>query len=189
MPTVELNNAPVASSGQTGTAFIDLLGNARLLAVIMNLRAEITYCNAYFCKVTGWTRSQLDGRVWQEVLAPPGTGDLSGLFDDLVNEKPGPWHEENEIRTRDGQTLFVRWNYVLMKDSFGVTVAAGCIGENVTERVLLQRKLSKKSEEGLLALQRELHDGLGQELFGISMTAKSLATYVMRGGSGEPVCT
>ena len=174
---------PLEPSGLTDrcAGFVDLLQTVNVIAVVIDQRGEILHINDYFLTLTGWTLPEVCGQNWQQMFAPPGIGSLCGLLDDLLSEKPGCWHEENEVVTRSGEHLFVRWSNIFFKDASGCVVAAGLIGENVSERVLLQRKLVEVSAHERMALQQELHDGLGQQLFGLSMSAASLATRTERG--------
>jgi signal transduction histidine kinase len=62
----------------------------------------------------------------------------------------------------------------------GNVVAAGGIGEDVTDRKVLERALADCNARERGVLEKELHDGLGQELVGIALLARSLATSAGR---------
>lgn len=93
---------------------------------------------------------------------------------------PNAWHGETEIRIRSGERRIIRWNYMLLLDSSGLPVGAAGIGEDVTERRKLERALTEHAARERGNLEKELHDGLGQELAGIALLARSLATSAGR---------
>ncbi len=162
------------------SCFRDLLDNVNLIAVTIDLNARITYCNRFFLSLTGWSFDEIEGRNWHEVFEPPSIEDLRPLFADMFRDLPNSWHHENDVLTRSGERRTVRWNNMLLKDAQGNTLAAASIGEDVTDRKNLERALSDCNARERGTLARELHDGLGQELVGIALLARSLATSANR---------
>jgi PAS domain S-box-containing protein len=170
----------IAAAPDAQTCFRDLLDKVNLIAVTIDHNAQITYCNEFFLRLTGWSFAEIEGRNWHEVFVPPAIEDLRPLFADMFRDLPGTWHHENDIFTRSGERRCVRWNNIILKDSLGKAVAAGSIGEDVTDRKKLERALADCNVRERGALERELHDGLGQELVGIALLARSLATSAGR---------
>jgi PAS domain S-box-containing protein len=164
------------------TRFRELLDNVNLIAVTINTRTEITYCNEYFLQVTQWTLAEVQGRRWQDVFVPVWVADISGLLTDILNDSPRATHHENDLLTRSGERRSVRWNNIVLRDAANRIVGAAGIGEDITERRLLERQLLDSSERERRHLQSQLHDGLGQELFGIAILARSIATAAERDG-------
>jgi len=68
----------------------------------------------------------------------------------------------------------------LLRDVIGQPVAAAGIGEDVTDRKKVERALLDCNARERCSLERDLHDGLGQELAGIALLARSLATSADR---------
>jgi PAS domain S-box-containing protein len=170
----------VALGPDPRASFRDLLDNVNLIAVIIDHNTRITYCNQFFLRLTGWSFKEIEGRNWHEVFVPPSIEDLRPLFSDLFRDLPNSWHHENDVLTRNGERRTVRWNNMLLRDAQGTAIAAGSVGEDVTDRKKLERALSDCSARERGALERELHDGLGQELVGIALLARSLATSASR---------
>jgi PAS domain S-box-containing protein len=158
------------------------MSTVNLLGVTVDTEKRITYCNDYCLKLMGWTFAELEGRRWDEVCVPPAIEDLSGLFTDLFDDVPSARHHENDVLTRSGERRCIRWNNIVLRDAGGATVGAAGIGEDITERKLLERELLATSTRERGQLQSELHDGLGQEIFGIAILARSLATSAQRQG-------
>ena len=160
--------------------FRDLLDNVNLIAVTIDCNARITYCNQFFLNLTGWSFEEIEGRNWHEVFVPPSIEDLRPLFSDMFRDLPNSWHHENDVLMRNGEQRTVRWNNMLLRDARGNTIGAGSIGEDVTDRKKLERALTDCNARERGTLARELHDGLGQELVGIALLARSLATSAGR---------
>jgi PAS domain S-box-containing protein len=161
-------------------SFRNLLDNVNLIAVTIDHNARITYCNQFFLNLTGWSFKEIEGRNWHEVFVPPSIEDLRPLFSDMFRDLPDSWHHENDVLMRNGEHRTVRWNNMLFRDPQGNPVAAGSIGEDVTDRKKLERALTDCNARERGTLERELHDGLGQELVGIALLARSLATSASR---------
>src|SRR5439155_26500973 len=51
--------------------FREMLQNARLLAVIVDENAQITFVNEFLLELTGWTRAEVIGTSWYERFVPP----------------------------------------------------------------------------------------------------------------------
>jgi PAS domain S-box-containing protein len=160
--------------------FRDLLDNVNLIAVTIDHNARITYCNQFFLRLTGWSFEEIEGRDWHEVFVPPSIEDLRPLFADMFRDLSDSWHHENDVLTRNGERRTVRWNNMLLRDAHGKAVAAGSVGEDVTDRKMLERALTDCTARERCVLERELHDGLGQELVGVALLARSLATSAGR---------
>ncbi len=160
--------------------FRALMSTVKLLGVVIDAEKRITYCNDYCLELLGWTFAELKGRRWDAVCVPPEIEDLSGLFTDLFDDVPSARHHENDVLTRFGERRCIRWNNLVLRDAGGTIVGAAGIGEDITESRLLERELLATSTRERRQLQSELHDGLGQEIFGIAILARSLATSAQR---------
>jgi signal transduction histidine kinase len=71
--------------------------------------------------------------------------------------------------------------FVAERDQRGEIVSVLAIGRDVTEHRHLERALLEVTNREQLRLGSELHDGLGQELTGLSLTASALAAAARRG--------
>jgi PAS domain S-box-containing protein len=170
----------LGAAPDTQTCFRDLMDKVNLIAVSVDSDARIVYCNDFFLRLTGWDFAEIEGRSWHDVFVPPSIEDLQPLFVDMFRDLPGTWHHENDIFTRSGERRSIRWNNILLKDSLGNVVAAGSIGEDVSDRKKLERALADCNVRERGAVEKELHDGLGQELVGVALLARSLATSAGR---------
>jgi len=124
----------------------ELLGNVELFAVMLDLDGQITFCNDYLLRTTGWQRAEIIGRNWFDLFIPAHDSDIRKAFAALVSEAPSSWHRENQILTRDGELRLVNWNNSVLRSAEGAVIGSASIGEDVTDR--------KKSEARILHLNR-----------------------------------
>ena len=60
--------------------FSDMLGNVKLVSMMLDREARITYCNDYLLRLTGWRREEVMGREWFELFIPAGRSDVKDMF-------------------------------------------------------------------------------------------------------------
>ena len=159
------------------------MSDVNLFAVMFNLSAEIIYCNAHFILMTGFAVDEILGRGWNEIFVSPGTGDSPSPFSHWASSDRDPSHQENGLQTQGGEYHWVRWNSIPLRDPLGTIVGVASIGEDTTERRRLERALLDSSARERRQLEGELHDGLGQELFGLALSARALADTAKRGNA------
>lgn len=159
----------------------ELLGNTTLLAVMFSSNAKIIYCNGHFVQMTGLSLDEVLGRSWDDIFPSPALDSTPIHFADWFANKPGTLHNrECALLTREGEHYWVRWNSIPLRDPSGTMVGVASIGEDVTERRRLEQALLDSSARERRNLEGELHDGLGQELFGLALSARALAESAKR---------
>jgi len=161
--------------------FKELMSNVSLLAVMFNSRAEIIYCNGHFVQLTGLSLDEVMGHRWNDVFASPRVEELAGPLLKKTDGRAEASHHEGELSTRAGDRYWVRWNTIPLRDSSRTMIGAASIGEDITERRELERALLDCSARERRNLEGELHDGLGQELFGLALLSRTLAKSAKRG--------
>jgi PAS domain S-box-containing protein len=129
--------------------FRDMLNNLEFVAMMLDIAGNITYCNDYFQRLTGWSREEVIGRNWIELFIPPDEADdLRRAFASLVLDRPEVWHHRNEIVTRSGARRLIQWNNTVLRSASGDAIGTASIGEDITDRTLAEREL-RRSEEHL----------------------------------------
>jgi PAS domain S-box-containing protein len=166
--------------------FRELMNNVNLFAVMFNSNAEIIYCSGHFLQMTGLLLEEVMGRSWSAVFSSPWASDLPIPFSDWFKSKPDALHHESDVLTREGESYWVRWNSIPLRDASGTIVGIASIGEDITERRRLERALLDSGARERRKLEGELHDGLGQELFGLALLARGVAESARRGSKANP---
>jgi PAS domain S-box-containing protein len=112
--------ATAAGLRESERHFSDMVGNLELVSMMLNREARITYCNDHLLRLTGWQREEVMGRSWPELFLPPEVVKVSrGVFAGLLTDQAPAWHHENDILTRSGTRLRIRWNNSLLRSNSG----------------------------------------------------------------------
>lgn len=122
------------------------LENMPLLGVGLNRNAGIIFCNRTLLEATGWKAEEILGRDWFDLFVPDGAAVrevFRALLDDPDAERTLR-HHENEIKTRQGGKLLVRWSNMALQGPDGGVIGTMSMGEDITE--------SRKAEERFRAL-------------------------------------
>jgi PAS domain S-box-containing protein len=123
-----------------------MLANLNLVSLMLDRDARVTYCNDYFLRLTGWAREEVLGRNWIEFVPPHCRGEVKDVFNALLADAPEAWHHENEILTRMGDRLMIRWNNSVLRSASGEAVGAAAIGEDITEHKRTEEQLQQSQK-------------------------------------------
>ena len=138
--------------------FRDMLENIELVAISLDNYGNITFCNDYCLKLTGWRTEEVMGRNWFELFIPPESEIQNIYFSSILNGQM-PVHIDNEILTRDGKIRLISWNNTMLHDLSGVVIGTSSIGVDITENREAEEKIFRQLEE----LQRWQLVTLGRE--------------------------
>lgn len=121
--------------------FSDLLENVNLIALILDVYGNVTFCNTYLLEMTQYTKEEMIGCNWFEKFLPD-----SHLYEknEVYKGITGgtiPKHFENSIITKNGEIRSVSWNNTLLRDSSGTIIGTASIGEDTTDRNLAEETL------------------------------------------------
>lgn len=120
--------------------FRNMVQNVQLVSVILDNQGNITFCNDYFIKLTGWQRDEIIGNNWIEMFIPhEKRQELMAQFKNI--EKLDNQQKIREIVTRWGDRKIILCNNTLLRDSQGNVVGTAHIGEDVTERKIIEERM------------------------------------------------
>lgn len=127
--------------------FRDVLETIPLIAVQINTKGTVTFCNQYLAGLSGWERSEIVGRDWFDTFVPESHRQrLREVFLEKA-EKTGtlPSQVENEILTRKGETRLILWSNTLLRGEMGVVAGFNAIGQDISDRKRVEQALSKSA--------------------------------------------
>ena len=118
----------------------------------------ITYTNATFRQMTGYTQEELSGKSILNLIEPASKRDeLSEYLSMLVKEQPEPTIYSQQYRTKDGRVIDIEVSWRYNRDNKGGVVGFSSIITDVTERKQAE-VVVRESEEKHRALIENLTD-------------------------------
>ncbi|MEL6249342.1 MAG: PAS domain S-box protein, partial [Cyanobacteria bacterium J06627_15] len=117
-----------------------LLENVHLAVVGLDAAGNITYANPFFLEMTGYTADEVMGQNWFTRFLPPGQqSQVQQYFEQLRSQADAPLRYQNTILTRSGEARVMVWNNTPLYDRQGALVGTTSIGEDVTDRLAMDR--------------------------------------------------
>lgn len=162
-----------------------IVNTAQVATLVLDTEGRIVQFNPYLEKITGWRFDEVRGRDWFETFLPnvdPATiqhlaeGKLAGNLT-MGNRNP--------ILTKNRDRRYIEWYTSPLTDCCGRLIGLLCTGQDVTQRRELERHIVDIANEERRRIGTDLHDGVGQELTGLSMFADSLAIALTRASRPE----
>ncbi len=143
--------------------FRDLLEGAQLVAIMIDLKSGISFCNDYALSITGWTREEVIGRPASEFLDADYLRHLSGAVTDPTEGGRHLPISESAILTRDGGRRRIQWSSTVLRDSSGRPAGFASLGEDITELSRLRAEAAtRESEERFRAIFQYAALGVAQ---------------------------
>jgi PAS domain S-box-containing protein len=132
-----------------------ILDRVQLVAVMLDVFGRVTFCNSYLLSLTGWTRDEIVGRDWFDLLVPEGDRRGGRLrFQEALVHGGFDVGFELPIVTRDGKLRQIAWDSAVIRDSSGQAIGAASFGRDMTEQRELEsqyRQSQKMEAVGQLA--------------------------------------
>lgn len=164
--------------------FREVLDNLELVSVMLDRDANITYCNDYFLRLTGWRREEVMGGNWFERFVPPERADEAlKRFTVLLADGQDLRHTTHEVLTRSGQKRLLQWNNSLMYSASGKVIGTASIAEDITDRVRLEKQLLRAQRMESLGT---LAGGIAHDLNNILLPILMGVTLLKRFDPNEP---
>ena len=69
---------------ESNRRFQEMLENVSLIAVTLDTRGEVTFCNDFLLRLTGWPREEVIGQPWVEKFLPDGDDAARNSFSGLL---------------------------------------------------------------------------------------------------------
>jgi len=122
--------------------FREMLSTVNQIAIMLDVQGNLTFCNDFVLKLTGWEREEVLGQHWFSTFLPKDIGENVGaLFATALGQGTVPAHFENEIVTKKGERRLVVWSNTVLRDEHGQVIAVASLGTDSTEQRRMEQAL------------------------------------------------
>lgn len=150
-----------------------LLENVRLVAVGRDKNGKLNYVNPYFLEVVGYTKAEAIGQDWFETFLPLYQRKrLQNNYLELL-EQEFYTYNQNIILTKSGEERVIAWNNTLLQDCQGNAIGTLSIGEDITERQVIERM----KEEFISVVSHELRTPLTSIHGALNLLSSGLVNF------------
>jgi len=156
---VEINEALGCEIDERGRAeeslkaserrFRELLETVQMVAVILDPQGNITFCNDFLLRLSGWTREEVLGSNWFDTFIPEEVREnVNAVFSEALATSTVAAHFENPIVTKNGLRRVIIWDNTILKNIDGTLSGVASLGTDVTEQRNMEEQLrhSQKME-------------------------------------------
>jgi PAS domain S-box-containing protein len=135
-------DARVASEAQLRESerrYAEMLDGVDMLAITVDADGRLVYCNDALLRLTGWERDAVIGQSWARQFLPPDSPELRDFLQGQQAGATWPARSEGHVVTRSGERRLVRWSHAALVGPDGATFGRSSIGDDITERIELER--------------------------------------------------
>ncbi len=127
--------------------FRHTLENIELVAVALDRRGTVRFCNNFFLKLTGWQREEVVSHQWLDIFVPTNTKEhAEEFFAHMDHPESFPSQFEAPILTKEGQQRLINWNSTLTYDLQNRGIGVTIIGDDITDKRDTEEQLRKLSQ-------------------------------------------
>jgi PAS domain S-box-containing protein len=157
---------------ESNLRFNEMLENVELIAMTLDKKGRVTFCNDYLLALTDWTSEEVIGSDWYSRFLPESAVSIRDVFFSTIEAGLVPKHLQNPIKTRSGEIRDILWSNTVLRDAKGEIEGTASIGQDVTDRNKAA-KILQESEERFRQLAENIH-----EVFWITDSASDKIVYV-----------
>ena len=139
--------------------------------------------NQALCRIVGYTAEELLGSGYQALTHPDDLGADAHFERELLQGIRSYYQWEKRYFHKDGHTVWISLSVSLMRGLDRAPLYFIAQIQDISDRKRLEAELGDLTSFEQQQLGRNLHDGLGQELTGLSLLARAFATRADRLGS------
>jgi PAS domain S-box-containing protein len=173
--------AAVREERDRAQSYLDI---ADVILLALDLQGRVTLINRKGCSTLGWEESELLGRKWIETCLPAATREqIRVCFHNVLAGDQS--YIQNPVLTKEGEERMIGWRNSLLRDSAGAVIGTLSSGEDITERLKfestlrhLSGRLLQAQDEERRKVAREVHDGIGTYVSGLSLALGKIRTFL-----------
>ena len=163
----------------------NIVNTSQHVTLVLDTAGRIVGFNPYLEKLTGWRHAEAIGQDWFEAFVPAGHRQATRevYFQTLTGSQT--CGNVTPILTKDKRKLQIEWYHAPLTDSTGKLIGLLCTGQDVTQRLELERHVLDVASDEQRRIGTDLHDVVGQELTGLSLIAAALSMSLKRESRSE----
>ncbi len=123
--------------------FRQILENIQLAALQLDVEGNVTFCNEFTERLTGWPRSAILGHNWFELTLPEAqrAAAIQAHQARIRGDQPAAITMDRELITRWGETRQVRGHITPLLNPAGGTIGVTILDEDITEYMRAEGEL------------------------------------------------
>ncbi len=158
-----------------------LYANAPVGLCYFDTDLRYRYINEWLARINGLEVEAHLGKTIDEVLQDVAADVVPQLLQVIETGEPIIDGEvEAETPAHPGESRHYMHSYYPDISKDGTVVGVSCVVQDITERIELEREVVAVGEGERRRIGRDLHDGLGQELTGVTFTLQTLSRELVR---------
>lgn len=128
--------------------FRGVLETLNLIAVTLDRKGRILFCNDYLLTLSGWNRNQVLNKSWFDIFLPQEIRDdiKESVFIQTIHSGNFPQKFQNEIILKSGNRRLINWTNTVFKDLNGDVESVTSIGEDVTDKIKYEKELKEQTK-------------------------------------------
>ena len=139
------------------------------------------YANPAAVRLTGYGSDTLFDRLVTKLDGEPTDPSFPARFRQSLKEK-GSFRGDSVIVHENGTPATVEWSVSAVRDATGEPTSFVATLQDVADRRELERQVLEAQTREQARIARELHDGVAQQLAGLTMLCETLRRQVTDGG-------
>lgn len=160
-----------------------ILNNVGAPIIFLDRNGRIVQFNSECERLTGYTAAEMIGRTsWEALLPIIERGAARDAFGRLLSQHRTS-RGENHWITRGGERRLISWANTVMLDASGDVEFVISTGNDITDRLRMEREIVEVSEEERRRIGHEIHERLCNHLAGTALIMEALAQDVRRGNA------
>lgn len=163
--------------------FASVFENAAIGMALVSPEGRWLRVNQALCRIVGYSAEELLSSGYQALTHPDDLDADLHVVQELIQGIRSFYHWEKRYFHKDGHTVWISLSVSLMRDLDRKPLYYIAQIQDISDRKRLEADLSDLTSFEQQQLGRDLHDGLGQELTGLSLLARAFSTRAERLGS------
>ena len=146
--TLEVETTRERAISESEHKIQESLDESEVVAMTTNTEGSITFCNKKLLSTLALKNSDIVGSNLFDIFIPDAATKINQKkYGQIAKDGKYSGTLAGKFFTKEKQEIYVRFNVVLLKDSFNEVSGINLIGENVTEQSKVKKQLEKSNDQ------------------------------------------